>query len=189
MGTKLIVFEGIDNSGKTSLSNRLQKLLDIPGHPWAWSKEPNFTTEEADFLNSGDPAVTESFREYKFMECRLRNQELYRTCNVVLDRYLWTGMAYAKVFSPSLAEFARLVYTDRGLFKQPDLTIFVDTPVEICHERETAVSVERLDRIRDAYLATKDMVAGPVIVVSGAGDVEENMRAVVHAVQSTLGIL
>jgi thymidylate kinase len=196
---KLIVFEGIDNSGKTTLSKKILEILnnDLKGaldrlrqapdntgmieflsswesRPWVWSKEPDFSTEEADRLNSKDSKLSEAQREVLFLESRLRKQHLYNSTNILLDRYLWTGVAYAKVFSPSTYEFVKVLYAS-PIFKKPDLMIFVDTDVKICHEREPEVSLERLNLIRDAYMATKDIVGCPVVIIDGNGDVETNV--------------
>lgn len=211
MGHKLIVFEGIDNSGKTTISRKILEALNLDrdvvishilhehargdyadlmssweGRPWMWTKEPTFTTEEADFLNSGDPRVTEAYREYKFLECRLKNQATYKENNTILDRYLWTGLAYAKVFSPAQYEFVSHMYSNYDLFKKPDLVIFVDTPVELCHEREPAVSIERLTRIRQAYLDTQYLMDCPIVTISGEGSLDKNVEAAMEAVKQQL---
>lgn len=210
---KLIVFEGIDNSGKTSISRRLLEVMnedlaallhhvghdhapaDIKdlassweGQPWIWSKEPQFSTEEADLLNSDALPVSEAYREYKFLESRMRNQNVYQENNVILDRYLWTGLAYAKVFSPSCYEFVTHLYTNYNIFKKPDLVIFVDTPLQVCHEREPAVPVSRLEKIRSAYMDTKILVERvcPVVTISGEGNIEQNLEGAVDEVRKAL---
>lgn len=64
--TLLVVFEGIDNSGKTTVSKELVKLF--PG--FSWTKEPTFSTEQADRLNSPE-CTDENYRESLFLESRL----------------------------------------------------------------------------------------------------------------------
>lgn len=203
----LIVFEGIDNSGKTSISQRVSEMLkedfvgvcmlhsrdfdkeeykEFVGDPrntWQWQKEPTFSTQEADRLNNPDVKMDENEREVLFLESRLRQQSVYSVRSTVLDRYLWTGMAYAKMFSPACYEFTTRLYTSCSIFKMPDLTIFVDTPVELCHEREPEVSVERLTGIRNAYLDTKKFVKGPVETITGEGSLEENAIKALKIIQ------
>lgn len=198
--SKLIVFEGIDNSGKTTISKELQKILtkdsnDLRVHfmsmegpekndslkslaldwhsTWAWNKEPTFSTEQADKLNNGDMDGNE--REVLFLESRLERQKDYARTSTVLDRYLWTGLAYAKNFSQECYPFLEKLYVNYNIFKKPDLMIFLDTPVETCHEREPSVSIERLNNLRDAYLDTKGLFENDIRIeiVDGSGTVEE----------------
>lgn len=169
MRTPLIVFEGIDNSGKTTLSKRIAEM-----HPeLTWTKEPTFTTKMADLLNSGDEP-DQYKRELMFLASRIEQQKLYQQKACIVDRYLWTGMAYAKVFSPDVYELCVGMYTNYNVFKKPDLYVFMETPIETCHAREEAVSVERLASIRKAYEDTLDIVKStPVVTLNGSMTVDE----------------
>jgi len=191
-----IVFEGIDNSGKSTLSKRFMEYLNTPetkdkiadwlesaeGIPnFVWTKEPQFTTEEADRLNS--PEFKDEYkREAFFFSDRFRHQSELEDSFVVCDRYVWTGLAYAKNFSPNTYPLVKHLYTDNGIFIQPDLYIFVDTPVEICDQRDPSVGLERLMDIRKAYLYTAPLVSGPenIIFTSAIGNVEESLNELVE---------
>lgn len=171
MDKLLIVFEGIDNSGKTSLSKGVcERLKD-----WTWAKEPLFTTEEADRLNNPDNKINECERELLFLESRIRRQPAYQNNNVILDRYLWTGMTYAEVFSPSVYEFSTYLYQNYNIFRKPDFTVFVDTPVEVCQKREPSLTIERLDTIRKAYLNNQKYVNTDILTISGEGNLKYNI--------------
>lgn len=196
----LIVFEGIDNSGKTTISKIIHKRLleddmvvnlvaaknssDITPNDsglWNWSKEPQFSTGEADRLNSANSPMNEYGREALFLASRVKNQKVYKEASTVLDRYLWTGMAYAKVFSPACFKFCTELYGNSGLgiFKKPDLTIFIDAPVAECQAREPALSVKQLSAIREAYMGTKKYVPGEVATIANLdGKLEETIEAV-----------
>jgi len=167
MNTKLIVFEGIDNSGKTTLSKLLQSKLNN----YIWSKEPIFTTEIADQLNS-ENCKDQYKREVLFLESRLNKQDCYKNNNVILDRYLWSGLSYAKCFSPDTFNFVKILYQNYRLFKKPDITIFIDTPVEICQSREPELTLDRLNNIRNAYIETEKYVNTPIIKISGTESID-----------------
>ena len=136
----LIIFDGIDKVGKSTLSvnftqylNKLYRdedgLLKIDPHfgDFIWTKEPLFTTEEADFLNS--PGYIDEYRRERiFFESRMNHQKLIAGKNVVCDRYIWSGLAYANKYSPGCFRFAKELYLSENLFIKPDLYIFVDTP-------------------------------------------------------------
>lgn len=180
--TKMVVFEGIDNSGKTTISRQLSRMLGVE-----WTKEPTFTTAVADMLNSGscqDPFK----REFLFLASRIDRQQFYHAHDCLVDRYLWTGLAYAKVFSPETFDLCTGIYTNYLTFKKPDLYVFMDTPVETCHAREPGVSCERLEKIRSAYMDTKELVSGtPIITVDGTLSVDEILRELEPQVKEVLG--
>lgn len=190
MATKLIVFEGIDNSGKTSISKGVIQLLQksFPLDIWVWSKEPDFSTEEADRLNDPSLKNNEIDREILFLESRLRQLSKYLENNVVLDRYLWTGIAYAKVFSPKAFSFVSRLYQNENIFKIPDITVFVDTPVDVCQSREPSLTIERLFDIRNAYLDTEHLVKcrNPIIKTSGDKDLEGTILETYNRIMEVL---
>lgn len=165
-----IVFEGIDNSGKTTVSRKL--LERYPSENVVWSKEPIFSTEEADRLNSPE-CTDEGAREWMFMRSRIRQQEVYNNTICLLDRYLWTGMAYAKAFSPSILGMCIEAYQDYSIFRKPDLTFFMETPLETCLSREPSVGICRLRNIREAYRDTEQYVNTPIVYIDGTMSVDE----------------
>lgn len=172
---RFIVFEGVDNSGKTTISKEIQKLM-----PWfTWTKEPVFSTEQADRLNSDEYKGKDAKREVLFLESRLSQQNLYRKKPCLLDRYLWTGIAYAKAFSPSIYSFAEALYMNHNIFKKPDLYIFMETPLETCYDREPALKKEpgRLERIRQSYKDTEHLIDSPIEYIDGTKSIEECIEA------------
>jgi len=177
-----IVFEGIDRSGKSSLSVNFQAwvnnefrdedgALKVDPHlgDFIWTKEPTFSTEEADRLNSDDSPVGEYERERIFFESRLRHQDLLGSGNIVCDRYLWSGIAYAKFFSPHCHGLLTDLYLHSSLFTQPDLYVFVDTPPEVCYDRDPDTDLDKLKGLRGAYLETRASISQPVITLPGLG--------------------
>ena len=178
----LIVFEGIDNSGKTSLSKGVCENLDN----FTWAKEPTFTTEEADRLNDQNNKINEYERELLFLESRIRRQPAYQNNNIILDRYLWTGMTYAEVFSPKVYEFSTYLYQNYNIFRKPDFTIFVDTPVEVCQKREPILTIERLDKIRKAYLNNQKYVNTDILTISGEGNLKYNIDIISNTIKDII---
>jgi dTMP kinase len=169
--SRFIVFEGIDNSGKTTVSKRVAEMM-----PWfTWTKEPAFSTEEADRLNSDEFKGKDAKREVFFLESRLKQQLLYRSSPCLLDRYLWTGIAYVKAFSPSIYEFCAELYTNHNIFMKPDLVFFMETPIDKCYDREPKLKKEpgRLERIRQAYSDTENLVSSPIVYIDGNMGIEE----------------
>jgi len=173
----LIAFEGVDGSGKSTLSVNFmeylnkefrdkdgQMLVDSHMGDFVWTKEPAFSSEEADKLNSPE-YKSQTKRELLFFVSRTQHQTDLRSANVVCDRYIWTGIAYASIFSPETYKFARELYLSKDLFTQPDLHVFVDTDPLTCHIRRNEESIENLNKKRQAYFDTMKYISSPIIVL------------------------
>lgn len=184
----LIAFEGIDGSGKSTLSVAFEQYLNqkfrcsdgtlkLDPHlgDFIWTKEPIFTTEEADILNAKEFA-DEYKRERVFFESRIRHQDIISGKNVICDRYLWSGVAYAHTFSPACYELLREMYLSEDLFIQPDLYIFIDTPLEVCFDRKPLVGIDRLKAVRSSYMTTRRYIHAPVLTVSSIGGEEYSLN-------------
>ena len=177
----LICFEGVDASGKSTLSVDFLQWINthfrdatgtLKADPhlgdFVWTKEPIFTSEEADRLNT--PGYTDEYkRERIFFESRIRHQNVLTGVNCVCDRYIWSGLAYSYIFSPHCFEFARELYLSENLFIAPDLYVFVDTPPEVCFDRDPSLDLEKLKTIRNAYIRTRDYITQPVITMQALG--------------------
>jgi dTMP kinase len=183
----LIVFEGIDNSGKTTISKKFVEYLREKDRykEWVWTKEPDFTTEEADRLNDPEVNMDEYEREELFLASRFRRQPTYQNNHCVVDRYLWTGLAYAELFSPGAYPFARVIYS-KDIFIKPDLYVFVDTPVEICDQRDPTVGKERLEKIRQAYINNIDLIDSPIITIESTGDLDQVLAELIKKYEEVI---
>ncbi|MBD3260311.1 MAG: hypothetical protein GF334_01315 [Candidatus Altiarchaeales archaeon] len=186
-----IVFEGCDRSGKTSLSMSFLEYINteyrdedgvirIDPHlgDFIWTKEPTFTSEEADQLNTPG-YVTEYQRERIFFESRVRHQDVISGSNVICDRYLWSGIAYAKLFSPNCYDFSRELYLSENLFIQPDLYVLVDTPPEVCYDRDPTLNLENLRRLQEAYRQTRQYIDPAVITMQAIGGEERALEELI----------
>lgn len=162
-----VIFEGIDKVGKSSLSKELCKLLNSNSlDGYTWTKEPTFSTEEADALNSPgykDPVKRESL----FFMSRSKHQDTMRLKNVVCDRYIWTGIAYAMVFSPQCYEFAKELYLSE-LFVKPELHIFLDISPEICTSRDPTLDLNLLHKLRESFIYNQKFMPFPCIQIQVA---------------------
>lgn len=175
----LIVFEGIDGCGKTTLSKKLAQILGFK-----WTREPTFSSEEADALNLG--SKNDIQREIEFAIDRIRHLDTLLDQNIVCDRYIWSGLAYCKTYNSAAFPFAEALYK-HDYFKKPDIYVFVDTPVEICFERRKVQPIEHLIKIREAYLNTRDIVesTSKIITIQGIGDIEEGIREILKKIKAS----
>lgn len=116
---RLIVLEGIDCSGKSTLAKMLAEKLG-----YKFDHEPTFSSETADRLNFSSMDCWR--REFYFMKDRMKHQSVLNSADTVLDRYILSGLAYAEVFSSEVVPMMKSIYSLADEFKEPDLVVFVD---------------------------------------------------------------
>lgn len=183
-----ICFEGIDNSGKTTLSKMLMQHYNGIGPVecnYAWTKEPSFSSEEADRLNLH--TADENEREALFLESKIRNQAFVMSqTNLIMDRYIVSGLVYSKVFSPSCYRLLRSIYMG-PMFRKPDLHIFVDTDPKICVSRGAEQSIEELQMLRAAYVEEFSRYQGQVLRFPDEGPINEVFNSLKYEIDNILG--
>lgn len=168
-----IAFEGIDGAGKTTLSLALCEYLNKkykPEDSYLWTKEPDFSSEEADILNSLK-GTTASDREAAFLSSRIKHQNIIREhSNIICDRYVWSALAYSLVHSFVYYPLLERVYTNESVFMPPDLYIFVDTQVSTCAKRlneNNTTNRLKLCKLSVAYEQTSTLIKKtPIITIS-----------------------
>ena len=125
-----IAVEGIDGSGKSTIAKALAENLYF-----VYTKEPTFSSEEADALNLDSKNDIEREIEFAIDRIRHMNDFLRKYEDIICDRYIWSGLAYCEKYNPVAFPFAKALYKHK-FFIKPDIYIFVDTPVEVCFERK-----------------------------------------------------
>lgn len=195
---RLLVLEGIDCSGKSLYSKMLaERLVKKFGEgSWIHDHEPTFTSEEADRLNFAglDPWQ----REYYFLKDRINHQEKLRANNVVLDRYILTGLVYAQTFSPEVVPMCKSVYKNTSEFVHPDAIFFIDMdPMNAFAINESRkgtpdynskLSFETLRKLRLGFLTHMSTMREweiPVFTVQPFfGDIEKTFEAILNVIKS-----
>lgn len=203
---RFIVLEGLDGSGTTTQSRRLAKWLEDQDVAVRKTFEPTdgpIGKLIRDLLSrkpvSHDSNSPVSFSEdalcLLFAADRIEHSRQIREWqaggrDVVCDRYVHSSIAYQSLGSGISAE--HVVETNRDI-AVPDITIFLDVPVEACLERlrgrdESPSVYEKkniLDQIHRNYLKTAALYSehfGPIYTVDGSrsvGDVTEAIKAIV----------
>ena len=162
-----VVLEGLDGAGTTTQVERLSR---------AWSDREVLVTREPTGGPVGriirqvlgaDPDAPR-MESLPWLFAADRSDHLFRTvepalargATVVSDRYYHSSLAYQSLTMP-LEQVAAL-----NRFRAPDLTVFLDVPVDVCLERigrrggprEIYERRDRLQRIAEAYEAVLDLV-------------------------------
>lgn len=169
----LTVIEGLDGSGKSTQVRKLKKYLESVAAPLEYIHFPRYDSPVYGDLISrflrgdfgGNEAVHPQLVALLFAEDRhgaapLMKKTLARGGSVLLDRYVYSNIAYqcAKLEDDSEAEALRewIFNTEYGEFALPvpDLNIFLDVPIEFV---ESKLSGQRAGADRDYLEGSKDI--------------------------------
>lgn len=179
---KFIVLEGLDGSGTTTQAARLCRWLDQRGDTVLPTHEPTDGPVGRIIRSTlrGEPGAPD-VTTLPWLFAADRADHLARDVEpalaagtwVVSDRYYHSSLAYQSLTLP-LDEVARL----NARFRAPDLTVFLDLPVDVCLERiaerggvrEYYEQRDRMERVAASYARVLAMCAGRgerVVVLDG----------------------
>jgi len=158
----LVVFEGLDQSGKQTQAERLRDRLVAAGRTVRLLSFPSYDTPigaEIGRALHGEREYPADAMQLLFVANRSEwkpdiERELARGTVIVCDRYVASSIAYGEAFG---LDPAWLTEIQRYLPK-PDLTVLLDIPAEVSASRKTdnRDKYERdlalLGRVRESYL-------------------------------------
>lgn len=164
----LIVFEGIEGSGKTTASRKLQKYLTTKGYKASWTREPTNSKIGSlieDILR-GNTAVADEAVSLLFAADRADHTKriiapaIKKGYIVISDRYVHSSIAYQKSGMGKIFKRKWLERINKYAIP-PDLVIFLDISPEEglsrigkwqrIHDDKFFEDIETQKRIRDAY--------------------------------------
>jgi dTMP kinase len=164
MRGKFIVFEGIDGSGKSSVSAKIEERLKSAGRRVLRTREPGGTPigeKVRDVLL--DPANAEMLpwtELFLYMASRAQlvgqviRPALKEGVDVLCDRYYYSTAAYqgaaGKVGIPVVLKLAEEV----AKFQRPDLVLLFDVPPRVARQR----AGDRKDRVESKGEAYQERV-------------------------------
>jgi dTMP kinase len=204
-GGRFIVFEGIDGSGLSTQAFRLQGYLrDVLGLPAHLTKEPTDGPAGANVRLKlrGRLTMDEATLALFFAADRLDHlatdilPRLAAGIPVISDRYCLSSFAYQ-----SLSLELDWLRAINSRCRPPDLTIFLDVPVNICMARlrsqrwrlELYETQDKLEQVRRNYLRLVSVLQREgerVVVIPGIAAGRERPIADVAAdVQAAVGPL
>lgn len=200
---KFIVFEGTDGSGKSTQMKMLGKYLKSKGIPCYLTHEPTESPFGALLRSCLTGRVEADERAIAALFAADRIDHITNTVNgifkkldegvtVLCDRYYFSSFAYNGGFVP-LEWVIKLNKPAMSLLR-PDLTIFLDLPVEESMRRvarrgetERYETTERQMRIRNKYFDIFRMFAGQEkIAIVKSEEEKERTQASVRAAADAL---
>lgn len=195
---KFIAFEGLDGSGITTQAELLRGWLQGRGIECYLTKEP--TDGPAGSIIrlalarrlSLHPDVLALFFATDRLDHLVNDilDKLKIGITVISDRYVLSSLAYQSVESDPL-----WLRNLNSRFRTPDLTILIDTPIEMCLKRmqrqrwhiELYEEAGKLENVRKNYLqfAREFIMSGErIAVVDGARSIDVVHRDVTRVVQA-----
>jgi len=186
-----ITFEGPDGSGKTTQARMLVEYLQARGLPVIYTREPGGTEISEQIreviLSTRNLAMQNETEVLLFSAARAQIvAELIRPALaagkiVVCDRYADSTLAYQGYGLGLDLEALRAItkFATRGLV--PDLTFYIDVPVQVGLERRHQGETNRLDqkdveyhaRVRHGYLELAKAEPARFVVIDGRESIEE----------------
>ena len=162
----LIVLEGIDQCGKTTVSKLLKNKLEKLNLKTIIQTFPDKSTLIGNVINSylqGNTKLSpqESHLLYSLNRHEKKNfmeEKLYNNYNIICDRYIFSGIAY------SLAnglDYNFCLNTEQYLIK-PDLTFYFDISITETNKRRKSLKTDIYEtsnfqtKVKEAYSKIKN---------------------------------
>ncbi|MEV7190838.1 hypothetical protein AB0N81_03385 [Streptomyces sp. NPDC093510] len=185
----LVVVEGIDGSGKSTLGRRIVDEVRATGRSADWYPNKNLApvrdTLDAIAREEGhaDRFAMLGRDEAQFLASILKWRDMLDLTDdlarpghvVVLDRYYYTHLALAAVSGTANLPRLRRLYE---LLPVPDAVLLLDLPPALALERVTARNTDTnslsfLSRFRDAYRGLEEYEEGGFTTLDATGTADE----------------
>lgn len=178
--TLLVAIEGVDGSGKSTLTKKVAAELEDAGAALSYMAYPRYGTVHADLIAAalrgemGDLVASPYAMATLFALDRKYSLEPGKGLSaavsalagenptgpriVLLDRWVASNAAYsaARLEEPidqpgGVVEWISQLEYEKFALPVPDLTILLDVPVELARQRAAGREAEDASRTRDAY--------------------------------------
>lgn len=199
---QLITFCGLDGSGKTSMIQFLTEMLKQSGKEIFLTKQPTpGMRQSAIFRNFMDEKCHAEF-DYRALSLMAASDRIQHTNKVIVpeleqgkcvisDRYFYSCLANLRARGYTEDKW---IYEIGSHILMPDVSFFMDVPVEVAIERvrqrpdekERYIDMDLQYRLREEYLSIAQDIGG--IVISTEQSEEACRNQVVKTIEEHLGI-
>ncbi len=193
---KLVVLEGIDGAGKTSIAYRLIKELKMNGYDVIYTYEPYNTlyvkilkNEYRNYRTAFLDALT--YAADRLLHNKIVIEPAIRTGKIIVcDRYYYSSAAYQGAMGAPI----EWVLEINKYARKPDIAVYLDIDPELGLKRRQGLSsrfpeyekLELLEKVRQNYLYLVDK--GLLVMVDASRSFEEVYEDVKKLVIESLGV-
>jgi len=193
----LIVIEGIDGCGKTTVAEILKKKLEEKGYKVYLTKEP-FNQKIKEVIREileKEHELNEYFGKTLALlfsaDRHLHQLEIKKKLSggyiVISDRYYHSSFAYQTIYKGITIEFIKSI---TPFLAKPDFVFILDIPVEVAlnrmsiRERKTKYEEkEILKKVRENYLKLKDILKDEkIFVINNNRDINETVKEILSII-------
>lgn len=188
---KLIVFEGIDGSGKTTVSKMLFNYMKEKNLPVAWLREPSDSNwgkkiREISRFKTSIPLEEELnyfIEDRKFNVSHNIKPALSQNKTVILDRYYYSTACYQGARGMNMDE---IIQMNREFAPEPDITFIIDVDVNIGMNRIKESRNSRvklfeqknfLEKVRKNYLT---LTGKNIHIIDGNQDLKTILKRIIE---------
>ncbi|KAG9686243.1 thymidylate kinase, partial [Aureobasidium melanogenum] len=189
---KLIVFEGLDRSGKSTQCERLVSYLSERGLPVKHRRFPDRTTPIGQMINNylqgqseqEDHVIHLLFSANRWEAVASIEADINAGTTVVIDRYYYSGCVYSAAKNNPSLNLAWCRHPEEGL-PRPDLCLFLDISAEDAAKRggwgeERYEKKELQDRVRQLFADIRATDDGSDFVTIDAGQSLEDVESAIR---------
>ncbi|THZ58561.1 thymidylate kinase [Aureobasidium pullulans] len=189
---KLIVFEGLDRSGKSTQCERLVSYLTEKGVPVKHRRFPDRTTPIGQMINNYLQGQTEQedhvihllFSANRWEAVPSIEADINAGITVIIDRYYYSGCVYSAAKNNPSLSLSWCRHPEEGL-PRPDLCLFLDISAEDAAKRggwgeELYEKKELQDRVRQLFADMRATDDGSDFVTINAGQSLEQVAIAIR---------
>lgn len=196
----LIVFEGLDRSGKSTQCAKLVEHLQANGHEVEHLRFPNRSTVIGQMINSyltgasqqEDHVIHLLFSANRWEAAQGIKDKIAAGVTVVIDRYYYSGCVYSAAKQNPEMTLSWCREPEIGL-PRPDLCLFLDIPPEDAAKRggygnERYEIKEMQDRVRDLFTELRSHTDEneDIVVINAGESIDSVASTILQTVRSRL---
>lgn len=184
----LVVFEGLDNCGKTTIVEKLKQYYDQQGILAEFTRE--FETDVGRLIKkmSQENQLDSILKSYLFaadrqIRTRMYTEDDYQNKMILFDRYYHSAVAYRMAEGINKEWVMNL----NSVFKKPDIGFYIDITPEESVKRNTdtkfniIATAEHLAKVRKAYLSFIN--EENLIYINGMRDLEDVYNEILNYIE------
>ncbi|KFY50165.1 hypothetical protein V496_09526 [Pseudogymnoascus sp. VKM F-4515 (FW-2607)] len=194
-----IVVEGLDRSGKTTQTKRIESALMSEGYKVKLRRFPDRTTVIGEMINNylqsksdlEDHVIHLLFSANRWELAKEIEKDIADGITVICDRYYYSGVVYSAAKSNPQLSLPWAREPEVGL-PRPDLVVFLDLEPEVAEERggygdEKYEKREMQEKVRKLFHALNDSEeeeASDMVIYDAGKSVEEVTKNILQSVSS-----